>query len=189
MKNAKTLLVLVSLNISAVLAAGSAWAADDYGGDRNALLAGVPEARHTLADAIGQVSQGDEVATVAKLEYEDGALHLAVYTSANGLGLDAEHNQFKEYNGDSMQGESRPDTEIFKDFEHIARAAAYHTLMSITRLSLLDMIGKAKAISGGRVLWVRPIVDAGRPVFDVGVERDHAFRSLRFDLVSGQPIE
>jgi len=189
MRLARTLLVILALTAGGSLAAGAARAAEDYGGDREALLATFPQAKHSLADAIRQVTQGGEAATVAKFEYEDGALHLSVYTSANGLGVDAEHNQFKEYKGDPMQGDWRPETEVFDDFTHIARAAAYHTLMSMTRLSLLDIIDKAQSSAAGKALWVRPVVVDGRPVFDVAVEQYGELVNLRYDLVSGQPIE
>jgi hypothetical protein len=189
MRKIRTLVVILALNSGGIVAAGSALAAAEYGGDRQALLAELPAARHTLGDAIRQVTRGGEAATVAKFEYEDEALHLSVYTSASGLGVDAEHNRFKEYKGDPEQAEWRPETEVFEDFAHIARAAAYHTLMSMTRLSLLDIIEKAEASAGGKALWVRPIVDNGRPVFDVAVERDGELVGLRYDLVSGQPVK
>ena len=155
-----------------------------YGENEADLLKNLPQSKHSLTDAIVQVEKMGEFPTAAKFEYEDGALHLAVYASGKGKKLDAEHNVLKEHKGDPKQATWKPKTEIFKDVEHISRAAEYHTLMEVSPASLREIAVKAQ--SNGRVLWVIPVVAGGKPVFDVGVLAAGKVQHIQYGLLDGQ---
>ncbi len=148
------------------------------------LLKSLPASKHTLVQAIQQVAKTGEVPTAAKFEYEDGALHLAVYASAKGLKADAEHNVLKEFNGDPKQAPWKPETEVFKDVEHVSRAAEYHALMEISHVSLADIATKAQA-EGETVVWVIPMVVAGAPIYEVGVVKSGKLQRVRYGLLDG----
>jgi len=121
----------------------------------------------------------------AKFEMDDkGQLSLSVYTAAKGLGTDAEHNTLQEVSGSPEYESWRPETETFKDPEHVARASEQETLMSLTRISLLDVAAKA-AKRGGTVFSVTPDVRGRKPVFVVQVANKGKVQELTYDLVSG----
>jgi uncharacterized membrane protein YkoI len=162
-------------------ATGGEYEAEDYA----PLLKELPQAKHGLTDVISEVSKGPETAIKSKFEMEDGKLLVGVYPAEKGLGVDAENNVFKEYNGAASEAKWTPEEEVFKDFEHIARSAQYETLLSMTKLSLLDIIAKAQKDQPGTVFEVKPIVEDGRPIFSVMVAEDGNFHRLRYDLVSG----
>ena len=173
----KTILAAVAI----FCLSGAAYAA---GEDDANLLKNMPASRHSLVQAIQQIEKAGETPTAAKFEYEDGALHLAVYSSSKGVKLDAEHNVLKEFKGNPKQAAWSPKTEVFKDVEHISRAAEYHTLMEISPSPLREIA--LKAGSAGTVLWVIPKVANGKPVFDVGVLASGKLQHLEFGLLDGK---
>jgi hypothetical protein len=168
--------------ISTFVFVGSAFA---VGESEPELLKALPMSKQTLLQAIQQVSKAGEAPTAAKFEYEDGALHLAVYSSAKGIKIDAEHNVLKEFKGDPKQATWKPETEVFKDVEHVSRAAEYHALMEISPVSLSDIATKAQA-EGETVVWVIPMVAAGAPIYEVGVVKAGKLQRVRYGLLDGK---
>jgi hypothetical protein len=155
----------------------------DAGSDPD-LLKALPASKHTLIEAIQTIEKAGEAPTAAKFEYEDGALHLAVYSSAKGTKTDAEHNVLKEHKGDPVQAAWAPKVETFGDVEHVSRAAEYHTLMELSPHSVLDIATKAQA--EGVPLWVIPYVAGGQPVFEVGVLKGGQVSRLQYGLMDGE---
>ena len=113
---------------------------------------------------IAQVAK-TEVPTDAKYELEDGKLMLSIYTSAKGLDTAAEDNSFNEYGGDATATDWAPNKEVFTDLKHIARSAQYHTLLSMTKMTLPAIIQKGSA--QGTVFSVKEKIRNGKPVFEV----------------------
>lgn len=148
------------------------------------LLKALPASKHTLLEAIQTIEKAGEAPTAAKFEYEDGALHLAVYSSAKGTKTDAEHNVLKEHKGDPLQAAWTPKVETFADVEHVSRAAEYHTLMELSPRSLLDIVTKAQ--TEGTAVWVIPYVAGGQAVFEVGVLKDGRLSQVRYGLMDGE---
>ena len=178
------------IGVSVALAAGSSVAAENYGdtpADAAALVKAMAGAKLTLAQGIQQVAKGTEAATVAKFEYEDGVLHLSVYTSAKGVKTDADQNVLKEYGGDATQAAWKAEVEVFDDVKHVARAAEYHALMAISPSSLLDIAKKAEA-EGDKVLWVQPRIVDAKPIFDVGVMKGTQLIKVRYGLLDGKKL-
>jgi hypothetical protein len=153
-------------------------------GDDADLLRTIGGTKHTLVEALQQIEKSGETPTAAKFEYEDGALHLAVYSSAKGTKTDAEHNVLKEHKGDPLTAAWQPGVEVFKDVEHISRAAEYHTLMELSPYSLADIARKAG--SEGAPLWVIPQVASGKPVFDVAVLKAGQLSRIQYGLMDGE---
>ena len=126
---------------------GSSFAAFCEDGNQAALLKAISGAKISLEQGIAQVAKGPEVPTEAKYEMEDGKLMLSVYTSAKGFSTPAEDNSFIEYSGDASTASWAPKKEVFADFKHIARSAQYHSLLSMTKLTIPAMTQKASAQS------------------------------------------
>ncbi len=155
----------------------------DAGSDPE-LLKSLATSKHTLIEAIQAIEKAGEAPTAAKFEYEDGALHLAVYSSAEGTKTDAEHNVLKEHKGDPLQMAWTPKVETFADVEHVSRAAENHTLMELSPRSLLDIATKAQA--EGVPVWVIPYVSNGRPAFDVGVLKGGQLIQVQYGVLDGE---
>jgi hypothetical protein len=147
----------------------------------------LPNAKHTLAEVVMTVTKGTEVPIEAKLEMHEGKLFIGAYTSAKGLGTAAESNSFKEYNGDATMAAWMPATEEFKDLQHIARSAQYHTLLTMTKLTIADMVKKA-ATPGVTVVSVKEMVRNAKPVFEVVTFQGGAFKATYYDLVTGDVV-
>ena len=162
-----------------------ATAADYKAEDYAALLKALPSAKHNLVEVIGEVTKGGEVAIEAKFEMDKTDLMVGAYTSEKGLAADAEHNVFKEYNGVSTGAAWKAEIEVFKDFGHIARSAQYHTLLSITKLKLLDIIAKAANDRPGTVFEIKALVENGAAIFSVLVAHDGTMSRVTYDLVTG----
>ena len=96
-----------------------------------ALIKAIGGAKISLLQGIAQVAK-TEVPTDAKYELEDGKLMLSIYTSDTA----AEDNSFNEYGGDATATDWAPNKEVFTDLKHIARSAQYHTLLSMTKMTL-----------------------------------------------------
>jgi ubiquinol-cytochrome c reductase cytochrome b subunit len=138
-----------------------------------------------LAQGIAQVAKGTEVPTEAKYEMEDGKLMLSVYTSAKGFDTAAEDNSFNEYGGDAAAATWAPKKEVFADLKHIARSAQYHTLLSMTRMTIPAIIQKASP--QGTVFSVKEKVRNGKPVFEVMTAQGNTAKTTYYDLVTGEP--
>ena len=151
-----------------------------------ALLQALGSPKITLVQGIAQVAKGAEVPTEAKYEMEDGKLMMSVYTSAKGFSTAAEDNSFVEYNGAATAGAWSPKKEAFADFKHIARAAQYHALLSMTKVTIPDIIRKASA--RGTVFSVKEKIRNGKPVFEVITAQGNKASTSFYDLVTGSPI-
>jgi hypothetical protein len=141
-------------------------------GADQALLRAIGGAKVTLAQGITQVAKGTEVPTEAKYEMEDGKLHLSVYTSAKGFDTAAEDNSFNEYGGEATAASWAPKKEVFADLKHIARSAQYHTLLSMTKMTIPAIMEKVRN---------------GKPVFEVMTAQGNTAKTTYYDLVTGEP--
>jgi len=174
----------------AIIAFGLATVASSYtafaeGADQT-LLRAIGGAKITLAQGIAQVAKGNEVPTEAKYEMEDGKLHLSVYTSAKSFDTAAEDNSFNEYGGDATTATWSPKKEVFADLKHIARSAQYHTLLSMTKVTIPAIIQKASA--QGTVFSIKEKVRNGKPVFEVMTAQNNTAKTSYYDLMTGEPV-
>ncbi len=152
-------------------------------GDYGPLLKVLPKSKHTLADGIRQATKSTEVPISAKFELdENGKLSLSVYTAEKGLTTDAEHNVLKELSGSPETTAWNPEAEIFKDPEHLKRAAEQQTLMALSQMPLLDVIAKAQKQQPGTVFSVTPVVVGHQPKFNVLVANNGRVIALAYDL-------
>lgn len=167
-----------------MVAAASAYgvAARQHGNDTQ-LLSKLASSRHSLADGVREAEKQAGPAISAKFEMGGDELMLSVYTAKQGRDRDAEHNTLMELNGPATADTWKPDTEVFQDKEHIARAAMQLTLMQLTRMSLADAIKKAESQQPGTVYSAIPAVQNGRPVVAVLVAtREGQSKHLTIDL-------
>src|SRR3954469_13528483 len=164
--------------------AGPSWS--DDAADQAALIKALPGAKHTLLQGIAQVAKGTEVPTEAKYEMEDGKLMLTVYTSGKGFDTPAENNSFNEYGGEATSATWAPKKEVFTDLEHIARSAQYHTLLSMTKVTVPAII--QKAAPQGTVVSVKEKVRNGKPVFEVMTVQGNPMKTTFYALTPGEPI-
>ena len=149
------------------------------------LVKALAGAKITLLQGIAQVAKGTEVPTEAKYEMDKGKLALTVYTSAKGFDTPAEDNSFNEYGGDATAGSWTPDKEVFADLKHIARSAQYHTLLSMTKVTIPTIIQKAAA--QGTVFSVKEKIRNGKPVFEVMTAQGGSAKTTFYDLMTGEP--
>jgi hypothetical protein len=170
--------------VLALAMAGSsfAFAADEGPAE---LLKALGGAKHTLLQGIAQVAKGSEVPTEAKYEMDKGKLMMTVYTSSKGFDTAAEDNGFNEYGGDATAASWAPSKEVFADLEHIARSAQYHTLLSMTKVTIPAIIQKASP--QGTVFSVKEKVRNGKPVFEVMTAQGGTAKTTYYDLVTGEP--
>jgi hypothetical protein len=164
-----------------------ALADEDDEGDA-ATLKSLSTTKHTLAEGIGAAAKSPGVAISAKFEDEGKGLSLSVYVAAKGLGAEADENVLQELAGSPTGAEWKPETEVFKDVEHVARSAEQLTLMRLTTLSLGDVIAKAEKAQKGTVFSVTPEIRAKRAVFEVKVADGGKATELLFDLMTGAPV-
>ncbi len=150
-----------------------------------ALLRAMANAKVSLAQGIAQVAKGTEVPTEAKYEMEGGKLMLSVYTSAKGFDTAAEDNSFNEYGGEATAANWAPKKEVFADLKHIARSAQYHTLLSMTKMTIPAIIQKASP--QGTVFSVKEKVRNGKPVFEVMTAQGNTAKTTYYDLLTGEP--
>jgi hypothetical protein len=165
---------------------GSSFAAFCEDGNQAALLKAISGAKISLEQGIAQVAKGPEVPTEAKYELEDGKLMLSVYTSAKGFSTPAEDNSFIEYSGDASTASWAPKKEVFADFKHIARSAQYHSLLSMTKMTVPTIIKKASG--QGTVFSIKEKVRNGKPVFEVMTVQGNTAKTTFYDLVTGEPV-
>jgi hypothetical protein len=160
------------------------WAAE--GGDAHAkVIESLPQSKLTLSQGIEQAAKGDEAAISAKFEIHEGSLALSVYTAEKGLNGDAEHNVLKELIGSPSEEKWAPQVEVFKDVPHVSRSAQQLALMSLTKISLLDVIKKAEQDQAGKVFSIAPAIRDGKPVFVMIVADAGKARELQYDLMTG----
>ena len=162
--------------------------AQDHAQEPNALLKELPQSKLTLADGIRHAAKGkDEVSISAKFELDDNRkLSLSVYTAEKGLAVDAEHNVLKELAGSPEAPQWAPETEVFKDVEHISRSATQLTLMSLSKVTLLDIIGKAEKTQKGTVFSIKPLLQDRKARFVVLIASEGKVVELNYDLMTGE---
>ena len=177
----RTLMLLIGVGL-AMLGSTIAWSED---ADQAALIKAIGGAKITLQQGIAQVAKGTEVPIEAKYEMEDGKLMLSVYTSAKGFDTAAEDNSFNEYGGEATAATWAPKKEVFADLKHIARSAQYHTLLSMTKITIPAIIQKASA--QGTVYSVKEKLRNGKPVFEVMTVKGNTVKTTFYDLVTGNP--
>jgi len=177
--NWKLAVAIGFLTLAGTFAAQAAESADEV------LIKALPGAKITLVQGIAQVAKGTEVPTEAKYEMDKGKLALTVYTSAKGFDTAAEDNSFNEYGGDATLAAWTPDKEVFADLKHIARSAQYHTLLSMTKVTIPAIIQKAAA--QGTVFSVKEKIRNGKPVFEVMTAQGGSAKTTFYDLMTGEP--
>jgi hypothetical protein len=165
-------------------------AADD---DTAKLLKALPQSKLSLAKGIQQATMkspqpSPQLAISAKFELDGGKLSLSVYTVEIRSDADAKHDVFKELSGSPEGDKWSPEVEVFKDVPHAARASQQLTLMSLTKLSLLDIIKKAEKDRPGTVFSVVPALHEHRGVFEVLVAAEGKVVELHYDLTTGDRL-
>lgn len=128
------------------------------------LLESLPRSKHSLADGISQ--------------------------AAKGLKVDAEHNVLQELSGSPEGAVWKPETEVFKDVEHVSRASQQLTLMALSPFSLKEILAKAQNDHPGIPFSITPRLAGDRnPSFELqmtwGTDGDYL---LRYDLLTGKEI-
>jgi hypothetical protein len=171
-RNWKLAIAAGLVTLAGTVAAQAAENADEV------LMKALAGAKITLLQGIAQVAKGTEVPTEAKYEMDKGKLALTVYTSA-------EDNSFNEYGGDATAAAWTPDKEVFADLKHIARSAQYHTLLSMTKITIPAIIQKASA--QGTVFSVKEKIRNGRPIFEVMTAQGGSAKTTFYDLMTGEP--
>jgi hypothetical protein len=174
----KIIMTIGLMTLASTLTARADDAADQ------ALIKALGGAKITLLQGIAQVAKGTEVPTEAKYEMDKGKLALTVYTSAKGFDAAAEDNSFNEYGGDATTATWKPDKEVFADLKHIARSAQYHTLLSMTKMTIAAIIQKASPL--GTVFSVKEKVRNGKPVFEVMTAQGGSAKTTYYDLTTGE---
>jgi hypothetical protein len=173
----------MTMTIGLVTLASTLAARADDAADQT-LIKALGGAKITLLQGIAQVAKGTEVPTEAKYEMDKGKLALTVYTSAKGFDTAAEDNSFNEYGGDATTAAWKPEKEVFADLKHIARSAQYHTLLSMTKMTIPAIIQKASPL--GTVFSVKEKIRNGKPVFEVMTAQGGTPKTTYYDLVTGE---
>jgi uncharacterized membrane protein YkoI len=185
-------LSLFGVAVLAISLAGQVFAAEEESSEENTkLLQALPNSKHSLKDGITQSSaKSPETAISAKFEFEDGKLSLSVYTAEKGLEVDADDNVLKELAGNPEEAKWTPEVEVFKDVPHVARASQQLTLVSLTKISLLDILAKAEKDVPGTVFSITPVVENRKPCFEVLIaSKDKKVHELHYDLFSGNRLQ
>jgi hypothetical protein len=161
--------------------------AAETGASHAKLMEVLPQSRFTLAQGIEQATaKAPEAAISAKFEIHNGHLALSVYTAEKGLNGDAEHNVLKELIGSPTESKWKPEVEVFKDVPHVSRSAQQLALMSLTKVSLLDVIKKAEDDEGCKVFSITPTIRDGKAVFVVLAAGPGKAREFQYNLLSGE---
>lgn len=159
--------------------------------DDSKLIAALAKSKITLADGVKQAAaKAPEAALSAKFEFDHaGALALSVYTAEKGLAVDAEHNVLKELGGGPESEKWTPETEVFKDVEHVARSAEQLTIVALSKMSLADVIAKAGKDQPGTVYSVNPKMRDRKAVFVVLVADKGKSVELVYDALTGAAVK
>jgi hypothetical protein len=157
--------------------------------EQAALLQALPKSKLSLSDGLKQSTKGVEVPISAKFELDDNKhLSLSVYTAEMGLAVDSEHNVLKELAGSPEKTPWTPETEVFKDIPHVARASGQLTLTAIAKHSLLDVASQAQKEHSGTVFSISPAVHAKLPVFVVLVANKGKVTEYMYEAMTGKPL-
>src|SRR5262249_44094584 len=162
--------------------------------DDSKLIAALPKSKQTLEAGIKQAAaKSPEAPISAKFEMEEeggkSELSLSVYVAEKGLGVDAEHNVLKELSGGPESAAWTPETEVFKDVEHVSRSAEQLTIMALSKMSLTDVVTKASKDQPGTVYSVIPKMHDRKAVFVVLVADKGKSVELASDAMTGTAIK
>jgi len=161
-----------------------------HAADQADLVAALAKSKLTLSDGIHQATSGGGAAISAKFEFDDeGKLSLSVYSATKGLSVAARENVLEELAGSPEQSPWKPEVEVFKDVPHIARSSEQLTLLSLTRLTLLDLIGTAQAAQRGTVFSITPEIKQHKSVAVVLVASAGKVTELTYSLSDGKLLE
>jgi len=171
----------------AALTIGSAHA---YDGDQAKLVGALKQSKLTLADGIRQAAKNGAAVISAKFEFDDaGKLSLSVYSAQRGAAMAPESNVLQELSGSPEQAAWAPQVEVFKDVEHVARSSEQLTLLALSRVTLLDLVGRIEPARDGVVFSVMPHVRQHRPVAVALVAKDGKVTELTYSLADGKLLE
>ena len=165
-------------------------AAEQADAETAKLLAALPSAKFSLSSGLVQVSKGSEVPISAKYEMDDhGKLSLSIYTAEKGLAVEPEKNVLKEVAGSPEKASWSPETEVFKDVEHVARASEHLVLSALAHKPLLALVKDASARASGTVYSIAPSLEGRKAVFVVLVAKDDKVSTLIYEIPSGKFVE
>ncbi len=82
-----------------------------------------------------------------------------------------------------------PETEVFKDVEHISRSAEQLTILALGKVSLSDAIAKASKDQPGTVYSVTPRMRDRKAVIVVLVADKGKSIELAYDAMTGDAIK
>jgi hypothetical protein len=154
------------------------------------LVAALAKSKLTLADGIREATKDGGVAISAKFEFDDaGKLSLSVYSAKKGISVAAEENVLEELSGSPEQSPWKAEVEVFKDGPHVARSSEQLALLSLTRLTLLDLISKAQPAHRGIVFSITPEIKQRKPVAVVLVANGGKVTELTYNLLDGKVME
>jgi hypothetical protein len=184
MKKLKALFIAAGILACGLVATQGAYAGEE---DTAKLLAVLPNAKLSLADGIKQATKDKEVPISGKFELDDnGKLSLSVYTAEKGLSVLPEKNVLKELAGSPEQAAWAPESEVFKDVEHVARSSQHVVLNALSRLSLLAIVEDASKHASGIVYSINPTLHGRKAVFEVLVANKDTVSKLTYDIPSGK---
>src|SRR5258708_2056523 len=183
MRKLKALFIAAGILACGLVATHGAYAGE---GDAAKLLAVLPNAKLSLADGIKQATKGEEVPISGKFELDDnGKLSLSVYTAEKGLSVLPEKNVLKELAGSPEQAWT-PETEVFKDVEHVARSSQHLVLNALSQQSLLAVVEDASKHATGIVYSINPTLHGRKALFEVLVANKDKVSKLTYDIPSGK---
>ncbi len=184
MRKLKALFIAAGILACGLVATHGAYAGE---GDTAKLLAVLPNAKLSLADGIKQATKGAEVPISGKFELDDnGKLSLSVYTAEKGLSVLPEKNVLKELAGSPEQAAWTPETEVFKDVEHVARSSQHLVLNALSQQSLLAVVEDASKHATGIVYSINPTLHGRKALFEVLVANKDKVSKLTYDIPSGK---
>jgi hypothetical protein len=164
--------------------------AGEAGHDQAALIKALAQSKITLLDGLRQATKPPDVPISAKFEFDDaGKLSLSVYTAGKGLAVDAEHNVLKELSGSPEQNKWAPKVEVFKDIPHVARSSEQLTLVSLSSVTLANIVTRAQKEHPGTVFSITPAVRNHKPVFVVLEADKGKVTELVYGVMDGKPVQ
>jgi hypothetical protein len=175
----------------AVVAAGVVVATAEEGDE--GMLKALPTAKHSLAEGVRESSKAPNVALSAKFEMGDdgdtkGKLVLSVYAAKKGLTDDPWQSGLTEFAAAAAADKWAPGDEARKDGEDLAHAAQQETLLTLTTVTLADVVAKAEKAGKGTVVSATPMVRDRKAVFVVETAADGKVSERLFDLKTGEPV-
>ncbi len=176
---------------AAVVAAGVVAAVAEEGDE--GMLKALPTAKHSLAEGIREASNAPNVAHSAKFEIGDegdtkGKLVLSVYAAKKGLADDPWQAGLTEFAAAAAADKWAPGDEARKEGEDLAHAAQQETLLTLTSITLADVVAKAEKAGKGAVVSATPMIRDRKAVFVVETAADGKVSEWLFDLKTGEPV-